>query len=352
MIIICHRYPLNVASYTNPAIGLIIKNIENSGNKVHFVCLPNFVLKVLNKVSHLIIWPIYANLKIASILTKNNKCRLIYYDDSLPGASYLTKYIYKDVKVLQRIGDMFYGYLGLGKLWTKVFEVLTIKLYSKCDEVITISELMRRYVRSKWKLSAFVTMVPEVLPADFIDLRPLKSGVPMNRCIHHGSFNKNRGIEKLIQLANKYVDIDVSIGGAGNNNIVRKIVGSRVKYLGWINRENLPDIVQQYQIGIVLRSENVGNRFVLTTAALQYIAALKCVVIPNNYLSKSLYRAGLSNIFFYDIKKINSLYFAIKAAIASEDVTICQARLRFLNNHSVDYVSNCICARILESSRT
>lgn len=317
MILLLHRYPKPIAGYTNAAINEIYLALGVTGCPVRYLSLPAWFCRRIPKWTHVLLWPIFVFFEVLRI-SKDHQIKAIYFDDSLPGASWVIKLFWRHTPVVQRVGDFFFGYVSWSKIISSYLENTTRFLYQNCDKLIAISEPMKQYMVSSWKLGSKVSMVPEVLPSDFeldsiVNVKRSQASSDI-RVIHHGSITRNRGVDILVEAHAFYPKVSIDIAGSGRKKEIQKIKNSGLRYIGWIPREQLPDRVADYSIGIVIRSKNIGNQFVLTTAALQYLAILDRVVLPRTFVSEQLELDKLPNTFFYELGSARSLADAIRNA--------------------------------------
>lgn len=204
---------------------------------------------------------------------------MVYCDDSVPLYSFLIKTICHKLKVVIRLGDLQTAYLladshpHLFKL-SQVFESWTWK---KFDGIVAISVAFRDYIIKVGVSPKKVKVVEES-----INLLH-KAGVVNNnggdvQILFHGSLARCKGVKTLIIafsiVQKRFQNLKLVIAGGGDDsrdlkNLVRSKGIKNVFFTGWYSHNELDSIMNNTDIGVVMRNSNLGNNFVVTTCLLE-----------------------------------------------------------------------------------
>jgi glycosyltransferase involved in cell wall biosynthesis len=218
---------------------------------------------------------------------------LIYCDDSVPFYAFLIKILARSQKVVMRLGDLQSGYT-LADDHPRFFRLaLAIEtlMWKTVDGVIAISQPFRRFIVARGVNPNAVSVVEES-----IDLQSEGSRRPVNKkgspvtFLFHGSFVRCKGMETLIdaftKVQHRYQDVRLILAGGGSEekrirNQVERNKVKNVTYTGWYDHKLLPKIMKKANVGIVMRSQNMANNFVVTTCLLENWKFRKPVIVPS-----------------------------------------------------------------------
>jgi glycosyltransferase involved in cell wall biosynthesis len=201
-----------------------------------------------------------------------------------------------------RLGDLqtaylFYSQGLLGRLCYKILHAFEKATWKKVDRIIAISESFRRFLVKEGINPEKISVVGESIDisefrsgADREDLRKKYALTDAPVLMFHGLISKIKGLDillKAIPACRKTIpDLKIMLVGDGPQlNHLKKLsvklgLASCVVFTGWVPFEQVPDYISACNIGLPLRSANLGNNFVVTTAFLQYAALKKPVIVP------------------------------------------------------------------------
>ena len=96
----------------------------------------------------------------------------------------------------------------------------------------------------------------------------------------HGVLTRNKNVDILLEAAKRLPQIEFSVVGDGpDRKRLESIAPSNVYFLGWKSMQEVRTLIKLHDIGLALRSKNLGNEYVVTSPFLQYGAQGKpCLV--------------------------------------------------------------------------
>jgi glycosyltransferase involved in cell wall biosynthesis len=329
---IIHRYPISEAISTNPSILSFIENLRQRGYQTLYVSYRDRQLKYPKKDIEFKELPFYLNRTnnkdkyvktllfmflspwIAYWVRCDPEIKMVYCDDSLPFYGYLVKRLAGKTVVI-RLGDLQTGYLFLKKsmayrILFNIFHMVELYTWKKVDGVIPISEPFRRYVVSHGVPPDRTVTVPEC-----VDTKLFKPGSPEINLrkkyllgqndilvLYHGVIEPLKGLDVLLQLLSEnrqYLrNLKFLIIGTGSALPELKRLARRLKisefivWIGWVPFSEINDFLNSCDIGIPMRSDNLANHFVVTSALLQYWACAKPVMTPRLEAMEEIVRDG------------------------------------------------------------
>lgn len=264
-IALLHRHPSHKIKETNAAYPYLLEK----GIDV-------LTLKDFDRLSHnkkyiqSLIW-----LFLAPYLVWGKNYDTIYCDDSFPFYPALVKMVSPNSKIIIRLGDFHLMYYTRG--WVYKFLHYFERIgWDAADKILAISEAMKEYLLDEGYDSE---VIPDpVEPANFLPDTNIKQSD--NVVMFHGVVTKNKHLDYIIQAAQKLPEVYFWIVGDGPDiKRLKNIAGRNVVFSGWHNRDQIRSFLNYCTIGLALRSNNIGNEFVVTSPFLQYAAASKpCLV--------------------------------------------------------------------------
>jgi len=321
-ICIVHRYPASLVIGTNPSFPVLINKLIEDGHDVSYVSFkepnPNNILDEVHYNPLKIVYKrektfdkIFKNLYfilmiplIISILHSNKKFDLIYCDDSIPVYGFLIK-LFVNTKVVIRLGDLQSAYMLADQsrikdiLFKIVFSIEKF-MWNKVDGLVAISKPFKDFLIKNGIEPKKVYVVQECIDLDLFNpiafkkednIRSEYNIAPEDPLImFHGVVVPCKGLDTLLKaipiVIKKKPNAKFMIVGDGSSLNGLKHLTNELRlnnsliFTGWHSFEEMPIYLNSCDLGIAMRSGNLGNNFVVTTALLQYWALNKPVIAP------------------------------------------------------------------------
>lgn len=320
-ICIIHRYPISVIRETNPSFPLFMKKLLFNGHKVFFVscrkkageCHNKNILyrelsftidrsRASDKLLKSLLFTLLVPFKVYN-LHRREHLDLVYCDDSLPFYGYLINVIAK-TKTIIRLGDLQTAYMfadrgRVGKLLFKILFAFERYMWRKVDKVIAISDAFKTFLVDNGIPESKIGVVPESIDVEMFRAQgptvKIRKRYGINNDIllimFHGVITRCKGLYTLLRavpLVLKQIPAAkfMIIGNGPELKRLKKLsqklgIENSVIFTGWIPFQEIPRYLNEADVGIPMRSGNLGNNFVVTTALLQYWAMKKPIVAPN-----------------------------------------------------------------------
>jgi len=251
-------------------------------------------------------------------LNITHKFTLIYCDDSLPLYGLFIKLVV-DAKVMTRLGDLQIGYI-LGTAFKKFIFKFLFHLekmaWRKVDGLITISDAYSKFLLS-WRISQEkIFLVEECIDAKFLNEVKLDStirqkyGVDDNEILimFHGILSPHKGVDTLLYafhlLKRQVTNVRLLVVGDGPSlthlitTAEQLSLNGSVIFTGWVSYEDIPLYINSCDIGVVMRTGDLANNFVVTSALLQYWAFSKPVIAPKLMAIRDVLTPGEHGLLF------------------------------------------------------
>lgn len=320
-ICILHRYPVSEAVGTNPSLPETIARLKSDGYEIIFVSfhepklnkkIPGITydefslgLKRSSKYDVLfksLLWLLLAPAKCLR-LKKKYGVTVFYCDDSGPFYPLFMKiFLGKHCRVFMRFGDLQSGYQLLGKsAWHNFLFKISLWLerqqWKRVDAILPLSLAFRTFLGKQGIDTNKVRVVEES-----INLEQFQAGVPSEVrqkyrlagkkvVMFHGSVVRCKGLETFLRAAkivlmNRADSVFMIVGDGAELNRLKALaqklgLAEKVIFTGWIPFTEMPKYVSVSDIGVVMRSSNLANNFVVTTALLQIWATERPAIAPN-----------------------------------------------------------------------
>ncbi len=337
-ICILHRYPVSEAIGTNPSLPETFAQLRRDGYEIIFVSfhepkpdkkIPGITyeefslgLKRSSKYDVLfksLLWLLLAPLKCLR-LRKKYGVTVFYCDDSGPFYPLFMKiFLGKRCRVFMRFGDLQSGYQLLGKsAWHNFLFKISLwferQQWKKVDAILPLSIAFRTFLGKQGIDTDKVRVVEES-----INLKQFRAGVPSDVrhkyhlvdkkvIMFHGAVVRCKGLETFLRAAR--------IVSPERSNVVFMVVGdgaelanlkamaqklglaNQVIFTGWIPFAEMPKYVSVSDVGVVMRSSNLANNFVVTTALLQIWATQRPAIAPNLEAIARVVHEGENGVLF------------------------------------------------------
>lgn len=318
-ICILHRYPLSEIKGTNPSLPYFLRELIKGGHKVFVVTFAkrfdkypikdfefyplNFQFnraKTIDKWLKSLLFILITPFKVRN-LNLRYRFNIVYCDDSLPFYAYLIKII-SGVPSIMRLGDLQSAYLFYNRgLFAKLtfrfihwFEKFTWK---KIDKIIVISKSFKKFLIKEGIDQDKISVVEESIDIDNFYKNANGKHIRANLSLKdeplimfHGLISKIKGVDALLKttpyVLKEFPEAKIMIVGSGPDlNRLKQLtqrlnISKSVIFTGWVPFSQIPDYIAACNIGVPLRSNNLGNNFVVTCAFLQYSIMSKPVVCP------------------------------------------------------------------------
>ena len=336
-IAVLHRYPASQVVGTNASFLSFLKELKNRGHKVFYLTykspqkeerLSGIFYRELpfyfdrgnrrDKLIKTLLWIFLAPLKSWQI-KKKDKIELFYCDDSVPYYGFLTKLLVGKIKVIIRLGDLQSGYKFADQGFLKgiLFKISLFferLMWQKVDGLVAISKPFAKFIQQQGIEKKRIKMVEES-----VDLKKFKGGKrgtlktkfsikdrPL--IMFHGALLPCKGLETFIKAIPLILErvpsaVFVIAGGGAEEGKLKKLGEGLVKkkklfFTGWYNHLDLPGFLGDVDIGVVMRSSNMANNFVVTTCLLELWASEKPVVVPDLAAMRGVVKEGFNGLFF------------------------------------------------------
>lgn len=252
-------------------------------------------------------------------LCLNQKIDVFYCDDSLPIYGFLIKKITRS-RVVIRLGDWQIGYLladrtsTLKNLLFKIISHIERVTWSSVDGVIVISNAFKNFLISQKVVKDRLFVVEECVDTHFNSqlssehTRQKYNIIDANLIMFHGILVPIKGLETLLNavplVLQRFPNTKFMIIGNGPSlpglmNMAKKLsIENSVIFTGWVQFRDILKYLVTCDIGIAMRSGNIANNFVITTALLQYMSLGKPVVAPNLKTTSQVLTHGKTGMLF------------------------------------------------------
>ena len=336
-ILVLHRFPIDIVVGTNPSFPAMVEYLSKKAHRIVFMSFKGGAENKLgsaelmelkwdfkrgdpfDKVLKTFLWIVLVPWIVTGTVKKQD-IDLIYCDDSIPLYPFVVKKLVGGrAKVIMRLGDLQSGYLFADQGFLKdmlfnFFHSLEVFMWKTMDGIICLSYPFKKFLEQKKVPSEKIFVVKESIDVDFFhkknsDIRR-RYNVPEDKVLimFHGAIEKCKGIEVLIEAAEKLFmrndRIYFMIVGDGSSlkqikrSVEKRCLKDRFIFTGWIPFEQMPDYVNAADMGIALRSVNMANHFVVTTALLQYWACQKPLLVPSLEAIKEVVVDGENAVVF------------------------------------------------------
>jgi glycosyltransferase involved in cell wall biosynthesis len=246
-----------------------------------------------------------------------NRFDLIYCDDSFPLYGLFIKKMVR-TKVLVRLADLMVGYVVGSPIKSLIFKILFQiegKTWEKADGVIANSEAFRKFLIGCGIPKAKIYLVEECVDAEIFNKtvsgEKIRSKYGINGSplvMNHGILAPFKGIETLIKsipLVLRHVpNVKFIIIGSGPSLAGLKLLSKQlhihhsVIFTGWVPYETISEYLAACDIGVVQRTGDYANNFIITSALLQYWAVGKPVIAPRLLAISQIVKDGENGLLF------------------------------------------------------
>lgn len=305
---------------TNPSFPLFLRKCREYGYDVRFVSFQethsesrikgiitheiklnfnraNPLDKLLKSLLFLVVTPL-----IVRRIHRENPLDLVYCDDSFPFYAPLIKKIARTCTIM-RLGDLQSAYIfaGRGLLKRLIFRLVfhfERRLWGSMDRLVAISQDFKEFLARSGISPSKIAVVPESIDLESFKSSGKKGSIRARYRIgssplvmFHGLVARVKGLDVLLravpEILREVPTTKFMIVGDGSDlkrlqRMVTELgVTENIILTGWVPFSEIPDYLHECNVGVPLRSANLGNNFVVTSALLQYWAMQKPVVAPH-----------------------------------------------------------------------
>lgn len=357
-ICILHRYPPSEIKGTNPSFLYFLKELAKRNHKVLIVtfsgkinnygsrdlefCPLNIKFNRANNIDKWIkslLFIFISPFKVRN-LNLHHTIDIVYCDDSLPFYPFLVKFV-SGIQTVMRLGDLqtayiFYDRGRLGKLIYRFIHWFEKFTWEKIDGIIAISKSFREFLIKEGIKQNKISVVNESIDIEAFckkihreDIRLKFDLADVPIIMFHGLVSRIKGLDILLKAAQdilkEFPDAMVMIVGDGPElSRLKRLcqslnISKSVIFTGWVPFNQIQYYIAACDIGVPLRSNNLGNNFVVTTALLQYWAVAKPIVAPRLTAVEDLIVDGEDG-FLFDPNDSNMLANKIKQLLADNQL--------------------------------
>jgi glycosyltransferase involved in cell wall biosynthesis len=345
-VLLVERIPLPSLNSTNPAVVDMCKLLISKGHKVIALTLNDserqkgietftipfhfqrqkHTLKFLIGIAFSILAPIYA-----AYIAKRKRVDIICYNDVVPIFWPIAWFFLKNVKKVHFEGDFEAGYFskkGLGRfIYNPVFQIEKWH-WNQYDTVAVTSKAFVRLLLLSGIPKERIKILPESVDNHLFkaELRKSSKGVSSPfTIVTHGILTHYKGVDVVLYAVKKVMDkgyqLHLTIIGDGPEkpvleNLARKLdIEKAVSMLGWVPLAQVPHLLSDARLGVVVRRKSLANDLVLTQALLQFACLRVPILAPDIETIREEMKHG-ENLLIYEASNADDLadkiIFAIK----------------------------------------
>jgi glycosyltransferase involved in cell wall biosynthesis len=328
-VLLVERIPLPLLNSTNPAVVDMCKLLISKGHKVIVLTLHNserqkdietftvpfhfqrqkHMLKFLIGIAFSILAPIYG-----AYIAKRKKVDIICYNDVVPIFWPIAWFFLKNVKKVHFEGDFEAGYFskkGFGRfIYNPVFQIEKWH-WNQYDSVAVTSKAFVRLLLVSGVPGKRIKILPESVDNHLFkaELRKPSKGVSCPFAIvTHGILTHYKGVDVVLYALKKVMDkgypLHLTIIGDGPEkpvleNLARKLnIEKAVSMLGWVPLAQVPYLLSNARLGVVVRRKSLANDLVLTQALLQFACLRVPILAPDTETIREEMKHGESLILY------------------------------------------------------
>ena len=326
-IAVLHRYPPAQVIGTNASFIAFLEKLIEKKHVVYYLTYKDKVtsekIEKLNyvelpftfnrgdskdKLVKTILWmglaPIYV-----TWLGVTRKIDLIYCDDSVPYYGFVSKIVNPLTKVVIRLGDLQIGYKWADTNpplfnWALKMETLMWRCF---DGLIPISNEFKKFLTELGVDEKKMRVVEESINLSKEMKAEEKISSGSVTFMFHGALLSCKGLDTLVKafrIVNKEMPkTKLIIAGGGEEeikikNLVNELEIRNVEFTGWYDHLKLEKLMTKSDIGVIMRSSNMANNFVVTTCLLENWSYKKPVLVPRLKSFEGVIKNKESGVFF------------------------------------------------------
>jgi glycosyltransferase involved in cell wall biosynthesis len=328
-VLLVERMPLHLLNSTNPAVVDMCKLLIRKGHKVITLTMngsgrqkgiepftvpfhfqrQKHMLKILASIGFSILAPIYA-----AYIVKRNRVDVICYNDVVPIFWPIAWFFLKNVKKVHFEGDFLAEYIskkGLGRfIYNPLFQ-LERWHWKQYDIVAVTSKAFMRLLLRSGVSTTRIKILPESVDNHLFKAEHTTTSKDISSpflIVTHGILTYYKGVDILLYAVKKVLDkkyqLHLNIIGDGPErpmleNLAKKLgIDQAIAFLGWVPLANVPSLISNARLGVVLRRKSLANDLVLTQALLQYACLHMPILAPDNETIREEMKDGESLIIY------------------------------------------------------
>jgi len=328
-VLLVERIPLPLLNSTNPAVVDMCKLLISKGHKVAALTLNNperqkdietftvpfhfqrqkHILKFLIGIAFSFLAPI-----CGAYIAKRKRVDIICYNDVVPIFWPITCFFLKNVKKVHFEGDFEAGYFskkGFGRfIYNPVFQIEKWH-WNQYDTVAVTSKAFMRLLLVSGVPRKRIKILPESVDNHLFraEHRKASKGVSFPfTIVTHGILTHYKGVDVILYAVKKVMDkgyrLHLTIIGDGPEkpvleNLARKLgIEKAVSMLGWVPLAQVPHLLSNARLGVVVRRKSLANDLVLTQALLQFACLRVPILAPDTETIREEMKHGESLIIY------------------------------------------------------
>jgi len=329
-VLLVERIPLPLLNSTNPAVVDMCKLLISKGHKVMALTLNNserqkdiletftvpfhfqrqkHMLKFLIGIAFSFLAPIYA-----AYIAKRKRVDIICYNDVVPIFWPIAWFFLKDVKKVHFEGDFEAGYFsrrGFGRfIYNPVFQIEKWH-WNQYDIVAVTSKAFVRLLLVSGVPGKRIKILPESVDNHLFRAehrKASKGGSSPFTVVTHGILTHYKGVDVILYAVKKVMDkgypLHLTIIGDGPEkpvleNLARKLnIEKAVSMPGWVPLAQVPHLLSNAMLGVVVRRKSLANDLVLTQALLQFACLHVPILAPDTETIREEMKHGESLIIY------------------------------------------------------
>lgn len=328
-VLLVERMPLPLLNSTNPAVVDMCKLLIRKGHKVVALTMncselqkgietftvpfhfqrQKHMLKILASIVFSILAPIYA-----AYIVKRKQVDVLCYNDVVPIFWPIAWFFLKSVKKVHFEGDFIAEYIsknGLGSLIHNPLYQVERWHWKQYDVVAVISKAFMRLLLGSGVSQQRIKILPESVDNHLFKAKrktTSKGTSSTFSIVTHGILTYYKGVDILLYAVKKVLDkgypLHLTIIGDGPEkpileNLAKELgIDKAISFLGWVPLANIPSLMSNARLGVVLRRKSLANDLVLTQALLQYACLHIPILAPDNETIREEMKDGESLIIY------------------------------------------------------
>jgi glycosyltransferase involved in cell wall biosynthesis len=328
-VLLVERIPLPSLNSTNPAVVDMCKLLISKGHKVIALTLNNserqkdietftvplhfqrqkHILKYLIGIAFSILAPIYT-----AYIAKAKRVDIICYNDVVPIFWPIAWFFLKNVKKVHFEGDFEAGYFskkGLGSfIYNPVFQIEKWH-WNQYDTIAVTSKAFVRLLLLSGIPKERIKILPESVDNHLFKADPRKASERISApftIVTHGILTHYKGVDVVLYAVKKVMDkgyqLHLTIIGDGPEkpvleDLARKLdIEKAVSMLGWVPLAQVPHLLSNARLGVVVRRKSLANDLVLTQALLQFACLRVPILAPDTETIREEMKHGESLLIY------------------------------------------------------
>jgi glycosyltransferase involved in cell wall biosynthesis len=310
------------------------------------------MLKILASIVFSVLSPIYV-----AYIAKIRQVDVICYNDVIPVFWPVVWLFIRNVKKVHFEGDFLAEYIskkGFGRFIYAPLLKLERWHWHQYDVVAVTSKAFMRLLIRSGVPEKRIKILPESVDNHLFMAKNRTMRSDNHSIFHivtHGVLTYYKGADLLLYAVKKVLDkgyqLHLTIIGDGPEkpkleNLAKKLrIEKAISFLGWVHLANVPNLISNAHLGVVLRRKSLANDLVLTQALLQYACLRIPILAPDTETIKEEMKHGESLI-MYRASNVDDLADKIIYAIENKSLLdeLAEKAWRIvMHNHSREVIA-------------